>query len=643
MPTAVEQRVRSDRRRLPRISWRRTPWVVVAVAAITFLLALDDGAYSLSSRTSLTIAVWWIVGLAWLSGGWPSIRPAKALAATVALLGALALWTAASVSWAHDDAAAYDEVVRVLLYLGVVMLVATLVERSELRQWADGFAVGILLVALLALASRFFPDVIDVDARYRFLSGAVARLSYPIGYWNGLAILVALAVPLLLRLATAATHPFVRVGSAAAFVPVSAILYLTSSRGGVLVALVGALSFFAFAPSRWPVAAGILAAAAGAAVTVAILRRSPELVNHPLSEKAVGQGHSTAALLCVAAAATAIVFLAATTVARWVERRVPERFLVVGVAATILVLVIASSPIERVREFKKLPQSSVVADGDYVQEHLLSGSGNGRWQYWEVAGEQFRSSPLHGDGAGSFHEAWEQNRPIGSYVLDAHSLYLEVLGELGVVGFALILGLVIVAGVVIVQSLRRATQAQRPTVAALSAALVAFGIALGVDWMWELTVVAVVGIAILTLLATARPASRSSWRPPVQWRAAVVATALVAAVVSAIPLLASERIEASQAAVRGGEVDDALSAARAARDLEPWAAAPYLQLALVEEEAGRLRAARAWLAEAQERDPRNAGLWLVAARLDTKSGRIDAARMDLRRARKLNPLLRLPT
>jgi tetratricopeptide (TPR) repeat protein len=122
-----------------------------------------------------------------------------------------------------------------------------------------------------------------------------------------------------------------------------------------------------------------------------------------------------------------------------------------------------------------------------------------------------------------------------------------------------------------------------------------------------------------------------------------VATALVAAIVAAIPLLASERIEASQAAVRRGAADDALSAARAARDLEPWAAAPYLQLALVEEEAGRLRAARAWLAEAHERDPRNAALWLVAARIDTKSGKIEEARKDLGRARKLNPMLRLPT
>jgi tetratricopeptide (TPR) repeat protein len=261
-----------------------------------------------------------------------------------------------------------------------------------------------------------------------------------------------------------------------------------------------------------------------------------------------------------------------------------------------------------------------------------------------VAEQQFRASPLHGEGAGSFHEAWEQNRPIPSYVLDAHSLYAEILGELGAIGFALILGLVVLAAVVIVQGLRRATEAQRPTVAALSAALLAFGIALGVDWMWELTVVAVVGIAILTLLASARPVSGgSSWKAPLQWRAAVVATALVAAVVSVIPLLAFEQLEASHAAVRRGAFDDALSAARAARDLEPWAAAPYLQLALVEEEAGKLRAARAWLDEAQERDPRNAGLWLIAARLDTKSGRIAAARFDLARAKQLNPFLRLPS
>lgn len=641
MPTSVADP--SSRRRPARVRWARPSWILIAVATVTFLLAFDDGTYSLSSRTFSTIAVWWIVALAWASGGWPSIRPANAVLMVGGVLGALALWAAASVAWAHDDAAAYDEVVRVLLYLGVVALVATFVGTRDLRQWADGIAIGILLVAVLAVASRLVPDVIDVDSRYRFLSASVPRLSYPIGYWNGLAILVALSIPLLLRLVVFADRPLVRAASAAAFVPVAAVLYLTSSRGGVLVAAAGALSFFAFASRRWLVAAATFAALAAAAMTVEILRRSPELVNDPLADEAVGQGHAAAVLLLVVAAVTAIAIPVATAVARRIERRVPERILVAGVTVLVCALVVAANPIERFRQFKELPQVSISSNGDYVRDHLLSASGNGRWQYWQVAGEQFRAEPLHGEGAGSFHEAWEQDRPINSYVLDAHSLYVEVLGELGLVGLALVLGLVIAAVGAIAQSLRHANESQRPTIAALSGVLVAFGFALAVDWMWELTVVTTVGIAVLALLASTKPTSGSAWTARIGGRVAVVATALAAVIVALPPLLASARLEASQAAVRQGSIASASSEARAARDLQPWAASPYLQLALIEEEAGRLRAARVWLSEALERDPRNASLWVIAARLDTKSGRVQDARFALARARQLNPLLRLPS
>jgi O-antigen ligase len=316
--------------------------------------------------------------------------------------------------------------------------------------------------------------------------------------------------------------------------------------------------------------------------------------------------------------------------------------LVGAVVAVTTALVVAANPIERLEEFTELPQVTAT-DRGYVTEHLLSASGNGRWQYWEVAVGQFREAPLRGAGAGSFHEAWEQKRPISSYVLDAHSLYVEALGELGVVGLGMIAGLVILAGAVIVQTSRRAQESQRPTIASLSAVVLGFGVALGVDWMWELTAVAVVGVAVLTLLACLSPNGGRSWSVPIRWRLAAVAAAVMAIAVAVIPLLASTRLEASQAAVRRGATDEALSEARAARDLQPWAAAPYLQLALIEEQSGRLRAARAWLSEAQERDPRNAALWLIAARLHTKSGLLQAARSDLARARRLNPFLRLPS
>ena len=77
--------------------------------------------------------------------------------------------------------------------------------------------------------------------------------------------------------------------------------------------------------------------------------------------------------------------------------------------------------------------------------------------------------------------------------------------------------------------------------------------------------------------------------------------------------------------------------ANAARDIQPWAASPYVQLALVNEEAGELARARDWIDEAIDRDRRNWRLWLVLARLETKLGYPRAAADSLRRAIELNP------
>ena len=64
---------------------------------------------------------------------------------------------------------------------------------------------------------------------------------------------------------------------------------------------------------------------------------------------------------------------------------------------------------------------------------------------WKVALDAFDDQPLHGQGAGTYENWWNANRPArqATYnVTDAHSLYLEALGELGIVGFLLLAVLV---------------------------------------------------------------------------------------------------------------------------------------------------------------------------------------------------------
>src|SRR4029453_12484880 len=119
----------------------------------------------------------------------------------VALLAALALWTSASLLWAVSSENTFDEVNRVSLYLGVFVVVTIASSRRSLARWIGGLATAIGAIAAVAVVARLFPGSFpgrDIDA---FLPAAASRLSFPLGYWNGLAIFVALGVPILLSVA----------------------------------------------------------------------------------------------------------------------------------------------------------------------------------------------------------------------------------------------------------------------------------------------------------------------------------------------------------------------------------------------------------------------------------------------------------
>jgi Flp pilus assembly protein TadD len=120
-------------------------------------------------------------------------------------------------------------------------------------------------------------------------------------------------------------------------------------------------------------------------------------------------------------------------------------------------------------------------------------------------------------------------------------------------------------------------------------------------------------------------------------RAAVAVLALAVVLAEAVPLVTVLETDASQTAARRGDLRAARSAALAARDVQPWAASPYLQLALVSELTGDLRGARSEIRAAIARDADDWRLWLVSARLATRTGALADAQQALARARSLNP------
>jgi O-Antigen ligase len=618
--------------------------VTLAVAIVVFWLGYDGGSYSLTSRATAAIGIAWAVMVGIAAGLLPASLRWRSALVPAAFLGLFALWSAASTGWAASAEDAFVEFDRVTLYLAVFVLAALGASRLTAPRIADGLALGISAVGFVALLARLFPGFVSQADLQTLLPAAFTRLSYPVNYWNGLGILLALAFPLLLRIAVAERPWLVR---GAALVPLPALaatIYLTSSRGAFAVLALAVVSFLLLARERWSVVEAGAVVVLGSLLAILVLHARPSVVNPPLKGSAPSGPGQTAfvliALLCVACGAVYAARLRSLPPLRIAP--VAGRAAGIVVVAALVLAVLVSHPVRHFNAFKAPPVPPKPGQTDYVQSHLFSSNGSGRWQFYAAAAHEFEKRPIGGKGAGSFEAWWAQHGSLAVFVRDAHSLYLETLGELGLVGFVLLAAALLFPIALGVSALRRAPPEAQTTHAALFATALGFLLALAVDWMWELTVVSIVGFAVLGLLAGL--GGTEPRRPPSRSRVPRVAATVVAAVIGlaliagqAIALLSETRLDASQAAVRRGDTAAAISNARAARDVEPWGASPYLQLALIQEAAGRLSSAEDQIRRAIHRDETDWRLWLTQARIQTKRGEIRAARRSLKRARELNP------
>ncbi len=547
--------------------------------------------------------------------------------------------------WSESAERGIEEANRAAVYLAVFALTVVASRRSDLSAWLAGLAIGLTGVGLLALGSRLFPGLAPETAELaQLFPAAHKRLSYPVNYWNGLATLTAFALPLLLFLATSIRGALARGVALAPAPALAGTIYLTSSRGGTLAALLATAAFLALAGRRWAAGGAVLVGGGGAALVVAVLAARPELVDRPLdSELAADQGRSAALVIALICVAVGFVWALASRFAPSPPRvSFPVR---VALGVTVLVLlgagVAAADPRERFERFKEVPPSLSTAS---IGEHLASGSGNGRWQLWQVSVEDFERDPLLGRGAGTYEASWAERGELPLFVRDAHSLYVETLGELGLVGLVLLVG--VLAGGLVTAALRifAAAGDERSAAAALAALLLAYVFEAGIDWMWEFTVASVVAFAALGLVTGPATLPGDSAAPRVRrvpLRVATFAAAMLLLLLQTPPLLAELVIRDSEAAAERGDLGEALNGAEAASSLAPWAASPRLQLALVQELTGSIEEARKSIVEAVERDPVDWRLQLVAARIQTKAGDFAGARESLERAEQLNPRSRL--
>ena len=611
---------------------------IVAVGVVG--VALPGGGYGPQFRAGAALLLWWAVAAGIVFGLWPRARARGSAVIAGGGLLALACLSALSMRWAADGGEAYEEVVRVAGYLGLFALVVVASPARSARAWITGLALGLGTVSALALASRIQPSLFPRQDLIELLPSVRTRLSYPLNYWNGVGAVTGLSAVLLAWLsANARTRPGRALAAGAIAVPGLA-LYLTSSRGGVIACAVGLVVLLVVGPARARLSAGALLGGAATAIMIGFANGRESFVDGRVNASdAASQGHEVLASLLLVGAIAALVRLALDggLVRVRVPRAASVAVAVIAVVAAVVALA-ASDPGHRIDEFKK-PPSGPVSPRGFVSRHLASAEGNGRYQFWKAGIDAFRSEPFRGVGAGGYEAWWTEHGSLPYFIRNAHSEFVEVMAELGLLGLLALVGFLAPA-VAAAAGARRAPDgaALAPAAGACLAGLGCGITSAALDWTWQLP--AAFGPVVVLAAVAAGPALRPGdpdREPRFGLGVAVLIVAWVAAVASALAFVGESKLGDSRELAAKGDLAAAATAARQAQAIEPWSGTPSLQLALVRERQGDLPGARQAVRTAIDDDPGDWRPWLVATRLATKAGDIPDAQRALRRGRALNP------
>jgi O-antigen ligase len=621
---------------------------LLAPVALIVGIGLAGGGFDVSARHVAGLLVWLVVVGLLVLGAASRTTLARPFHLSVASILGLALLSALSSFWSGSAELSVIEADRALVYLGF-FLAAFLIAQTDLRaqRFAEGLAIGLVALALLGLASRLLPDVLQVANSL----GSGPRLRYPLGYWNANGVAFGIGVTLLLWMSRRSSWPALRWAAVAATPAVLLALYFTFSRGGVLALGLSAGCLLVLSHDRLWLLATLAIGALGALPALLAVQAREQLSDNVVSQAAVDQG-STVLLILLAGIAVTLALFAGLRRLEAREGRGTGRMLELsrspralkGIALVGAVLAIGAAVAVGGRAWDQFSSTDIQFPND-PNQHFGELSGAGRHDLWRVSLDSFGEEPLVGTGAGSYEFDWERQRSIERPVHNAHSLYLEAFAELGLVGGLLVLALI--GGLLWTgyAAWRTASGPQRDLHAVLLAAMLAFAVGAGIDWFWEIAGLAAVfflasGAMVAIRCRQLAPAAAGLRREDRNFRFAVagLATAWIAAIALIGPLLVERELNASRDDAVTGNIAGALDHADTARAIEPWAASPYVQLALIAELQRDYPTAERRLTQAIAREDRNWQLYYLRSRVERAAGDTAAAQADLVRARSLNPL-----
>jgi hypothetical protein len=494
-------------------------------------MAFESGGYFAPSYLRAG-AIAWIVLAALLVARPPHFAITSRALIAVAVLAAFAVWMGVSTTWSRDAYTGLADTQRTIAYValfGLGVIAAGSGRLSARLAWA--VLAVILVICTAGVLSRLYPDVVAPDTANAQFGN---RLGYPLQYWNALGALAAIGIVLAAGLAAdhrARLAP--RSLAAGATLILAATVYLALSRGAVLALAVGLIVLLAIARNRVAVLATVALCVGGITLTLTLLDAHSALISDTATLAQVqAAGHAVGpamltliVVVCVGQAGLAYasprIADAFALAARGPLRRAP---LVLGVLLALFALggyAVKSQAVEGYVTKRTDSISHFVSRqwNDFLTPSAVTQTGTARLtsahgtrsDLYRVALDAFKAHPLAGDGAGSFAVRWMRMRRFPEDVRNSHSLYLETLGDLGLVGGLLLLAFIatIVAGVVAMH--RRPRGLNHTQLAAVTAALAVWLVHSGVDWDYQVPALWTCG---LLLAATTFPHGRRRSPPP---------------------------------------------------------------------------------------------------------------------------------
>jgi hypothetical protein len=532
------------------------------------------------------------------------------LAIAAGALALLCLWTLASGSWSDAPARALIEFDRAYVYLLALVLFGSLPRETNALRWmVRGVALAIVAVAVGGVLSRTLPDVFPTEAPL-----FVNRLGFPLTYWNGVGILCGTGAILCMHLTSSLReHLTVRALAATALPVLATAVLLTFSRGSIAVGLVGLVAYAVLGRARG-LLTGLAASVPPSAIAVAAAYDATALASqNPTGPKAVEQGQEVALILAACCLSAGLIRLALGRVdARLTGLSIPaetRRRLAWGGAAAAVVLALAAVTVldlpDRVaNQYESFVEKPEGKRGGPTRERLRDLSNSGRIEQWRIALDGYREEKLHGQGAGTYTLRWNRDRPpdTTTVVDDAHSLYLETLGELGILGLLLI---VVVVGALVAGFVGARRDGDRTLHAVLLAAGGAWAIHAGIDWDWEMPAVTA-WVFCLGGAAIARPPTEDRRAGPSNGVRVVLGTVvLIGAIAPAVLLVSQRQLDEAASAFNRGDCTASVERATASIRTLEIRPEPYEVLGFCHVRRGFDRLGARALQEAVERDPEN--------------------------------------